>query len=362
MKRTIKTVGLILLLIAGQIAYGQTNKAKALEIGNQAIKLEDDGEYEKAIKLFETAQRIDPDKVDYPYEIAYCYFQLKEYEKVINIAEKLTDYKDAEDVVYELLGNAYDNLGKADKAIDIYESGLKKFPKSGRLYLEMGVMQMGKKNNIKELAFYEKGIEVAPKFPSNYYRAAKIYCSSTEKVWGMIYGEIFMNLERNSKRTVEISKLLFNTYKNGIKFTGENSVSVSFSKNSILSANDLKEQGKIKLPFGVGVYEPTIIISLLSQKSIDINSLDTIRSNFVNNYFTKGYDKTYPNLLFSYQKKVKEAGYIEAYNHWILMKGDEDGFDKWLSTNKDKWESFTKWFRENGLKINDNNKFYKGQY
>ena len=362
MKSTIKTIGLILLLIAGQIAYGQTNKAKALEIGNQAIKLEDDGEYEKAIKLFETAQRIDPDKVDYPYEIAYSYFQLKEYEKVISIAEKLTDHKDAEDVVYELLGNAYDNLGKAGKAIEIYESGLKRFPKSGRLYLEMGVMQTGKKNYNKELAYYEKGIEVAPKFPSNYYRAAKIYCSSTEEVWGMIYGEIFMNLERNSERTAEISKLLFDTYKSGIKFTGENSVSVSFSKNSILSVNDLKEPGKIKLPFGVGIYEPTMLISMLSEKSIDINSLDTIRSNFVNNYFMKGYNKTYPNILFAYQKQVKDAGHFEAYNHWILMKGDEDGFDKWLSTNKIKWDGFTKWFRENGLKINDSNKFYKGQY
>ena len=361
MKSTIKAIGFILLITAGQIAFGQTNKAKALAIGNQAVKLEDDGDYEKAIRLFETAQRIDPEKIDYPYEIAYSYFQLKEYEKVINIVEKLKDQKDAEDVVYELLGNAYDNVGKADKAIEIYESGLKKFPKSGRLYLEMGIMQ-GKNNYNKELAYYEKGIEVAPKFPSNYYRASKIYCNSTEKVWGMIYGEIFMNLERNSERTAEISKLLFDTYKSGIKFTGENSVSVSFSKNSILSVNDLKVPGKKKLPFGVGVYEPTIIISILSVKSININSLDTIRSNFVNNYFKKGYDKTYPNILFSYQKKVKEAGHLEAYNHWILMKGDEDGFDKWLSINKDKWESFTKWFRENGLKINDNNKFYKGQY
>jgi len=346
--KIIKTIGLILLIATGQITYGQTNKEKALEIGNQAVKLEDDGEYEKAIKLFETAQRIDPDKVDYPYEIAYSYFQLKEYEKVISILENLTDHKDVEDVVYELLGNAYDNLGKADKAIEIYESGLKRYPKSGRLYLEMGIMQMGKKNYNKELAYYEKGIEVAPKFPSNYYRAAKIFCSSTEEVWGMIYGEI--------------SKLLFDTYKSEIKFTGENTVSVSFSKISILSANDLKEPGKIKLPFGVGIYEPTILISMLSEKSININSLDTIRSNFVNNYFMKGYNKTYPNILFAYQKQVKDAGHFEAYNHWILMKGDEDGFDKWLSTNKDKWDNFTKWFRENGLKINDNNKFYRAQY
>lgn len=41
-----------------------------------------------------------------------------------------------------------------------------------------------------------------------------------------------------------------------------------------------------------------------------------------------GHDKEYPNILFSFQKQVKDAGHIEAYNHWILMKGDEEAFQK----------------------------------
>jgi hypothetical protein len=101
---------------------------------------------------------------------------------------------------------------------------------------------------------------------------------------------------------------------------------------------------------------------MLSTKSIDIHSLDNIRSEFIDNYFKNGHDKTYPNILFSYQKKVKDTGHLEAYNHWILMKGDQAGFDKWQSENKDKWERFIQWFGDNGLKINDTNKFYREQY
>jgi hypothetical protein len=44
------------------------------------------------------------------------------------------------------------------------------------------------------------------------------------------------------------------------------------------------------------------------------------------------------------------------------MKGDEDGFDTWLSDNKDKWEKFVTWFTDNSLKFNNENKFYSGQY
>lgn len=360
MTKTIKLFGLLLLAISGQLAYGQTNKQMALTKGQEAITLMDNGKLAESIKLLEEAQKLDPNRFDYPYELAYAYYSKEDFKETIKILEKNADHKDVTERLFQLLGNSYDALGKSDKAFEAYDKGLKKFPNSGIIYLEKGNVHWNNKEYDLALPFYEKGIEVDPKFPSNYYRAARIYCGSTEEVWGMIYGELFMNLERNSKRTAEISKLLFDTYKSQIKFSSDTSFSVSFSKNATINIEDLK--GKVKLPYGVGVYEPTLMISMLSVKAIDINTLNTIRSSFIDNYFKNPYSKAYPNILFAYQKKVKEAGHIEAYNHWILMKGDEDGFDKWQSANKDKWESFVTWFGDNVLKINDSNKFVSGQY
>ena len=362
MTKTIKTIGLLLFLAAGQIASGQTNKEKALEKGQEAIKLMDDGKFDESIKLLEEAQKLDPERIDYPYELAYAHYAKEDFKGAIKILEKNIDHKDVTESLFQLLGNSYDASGNSKKAFEVYDAGLKKFPNSGMIYLEKGNVHWSKKEYNKALSFYEKGIEVDPKFPSNYYRAARVYCGSTEEVWGMIYGELFMNLERNSKRTSEISKLLFDTYKSEIKFSSDTSFSVSFSQNATVNVNDLKDPSKMKLPYGIGVYEPTLMISMLSAKSIDIQSLDQIRSSFVDNYFRNGNDKTYPNVLFTYQKKVKDAGHMEAYNHWILMKGDDDGFDKWHSANKAKWDSFIKWFGDNGLKITDANKFYSGQY
>lgn len=362
MTRAFKTIGLLLFITAGQIAFGQSNREKALTKGQEAIILMDDGKISESIKLLEEAQKLDPDRFDYPYEMAYAYYLKEDYKGAVNILEKNKSHKDVTERLFQLLGNCYDELGNSDKAFHAYDEGLEIFPNSGMIYLEKGNVHWNKKEYGKALPFYEKGIEVDPKFPSNYYRAARIYCASTEEVWGMIYGEIFMNLERNSKRTPEISKLLFDTYKSEIKFSSDTSFSVSFSKNASINVSDLKDPSKMKLPYGVGVYEPTLMFSMLSVKSIDINSLDIIRSSFVDNYFKNGHDKIYPNVLFTYQKNVKDAGHIEAYNHWILMKGDEDGFDKWHTANKDKWDNFVKWFNDNGLKVDNTNKFYSGQY
>lgn len=362
MKLTIKIFGLLTFLIAGQIAFGQTNKEKALEKGKEAFKLEDEGKFNDAIKLLEEAQKLDPDNINYPYEVGYAYYANKDYKQASKYLEGILKHKDVNDRVYQLLGNCYDNLGKGDKAMETYEAGLKKFPNSGNLYLEIGIIQMGKKEYNKAIDSYEKGIEVAPKFSSNYYWAAKLYCSSSEEVLGMIYGELFMNLERNSKRTSEISKLLFDTYNKAIKFTSDTSFSVSFSKNSTMNIDNLKDPNKMKLPFGVGTYEPTLMMSMLDEKAIDLNSLDRIRKNFVETYFKNENDKKYPNILFDYQNKVLKAGHISAYNHWILMKGDEDGFNSWQLAYKDKWEDFIKWFNDNQIQIDDTHKFYSGQY
>lgn len=359
MAHTFKTIGLLLFLTAGQIAYGQDSKQLALSKGQEAVKLMDNGKIDDGIKLLEEAQRLDPERYEYKYEMAYALYLKEDFKGAIKILEKYKDHKDQNERSFQLWGNSYDMLGKSDKAFEIYDAGLAKFPKSGMLYLEKGNVHWNKKEYEKALPYYEKGIEVAPMFASNYYRATRIYCNSTEEVWGMIYGEIFMNLERNTKRTAEMSKLLYDTYLREIKRTGDNSFSVSFSKNAALSAKSA-ESGK--LPYGIGVYEPTLVLSMLSAKSIDMNSLDAIRSSFIDIYFQNENGKTYPNALFSYQKRIKEAGHLEAYNHWILMKGDEAAFDKWQSENIDKWDIFTTWFGQNPLKLNDANKFYRDQY
>ena len=71
----------------------------------------------------------------------------------------------------------------------------------------------GLKQDAEAIRFWEKGIEVDPNYSSNYYNASKFYYFTYDKVWSLIYGEIFINLESYSKRTPEIKSLLVEGYK-----------------------------------------------------------------------------------------------------------------------------------------------------
>jgi hypothetical protein len=348
-----------MLLLIVSISFGQSaeNAKKKLD---KAINLMDNGSPDEAIMLLDEARKEDPGNYIYDYEKGYAYYIKQDYPTSLKVYKKVVKYANATDQCYQMLGNLYDMTGAPEKALKAYDQGLKKFPNSGRLFVEKGNVFWGQQKYNEALFYYEEGIKADPMYPSNYYRASLIYLSSSEPVWGMIYGETFMNLENNTKRTSEISKLLFDTYKKHITISGD-TVRVSFSTNNVINISDMKDLKNFKLPFGTGSYEPTMLLSVVNEKTIDINSLDRIRNNFVDNFYSQEFNKKFPVELFSYQKKVLDAGHLEAYNHWILMKGDEENFLKWQKDNNEKWENFLIWFNENELFLDDNNKFYRAK-
>lgn len=347
-----------------------TDKEKAQAKKDEAIQLMDNGKLAESIVLLEEARKLDPDEPDLIYEMALARYQQGNFNEALKLLKELVKRKKANGRVYAMMGNTLDEMGKPEKAIDTYEEGIKKFPEEGNLYLERGVMELKREDPNAALKFFENGINSAPMYPSNYYRAAKIFLDSDQEVWGMIYGEIFMNLERGSKRTEEISKLLYYTYKGEIKFDSDTSVSVSFARsnntiyldpgqNKKAQAASLASQMMTSLggSYANSVYEMTLVKSIIGEKVINLASLDRIRTKFLKAYEQQGEDTVHPVVLFDFQKKIRDAGHLEAYNYWILGQGDEKALEEWSSEHQQQWNDFMKWFKENRIKITGENVF-----
>lgn len=231
-----KTKNYFVLLIFLSINIYAQNKPFKCEKVYDAVKLIDEQKYNEAIKILEECEKVDPSDYIYPYEIALAKSYSKDYDGAIKKSIKIKDYKEIRDDYYQLLGNNYDYKGDSAMAIKTYNEGLKKFPKSGRLYLEKGVMYESSKP-IEAIKIYEKGIEVEPMYPSNYYRVAKIYLKTNDRLSGLICGEIFMNLERTTSRTQEMSKLLYEGYKNSLIFVSQNQKKLNFARQYLMLKN-----------------------------------------------------------------------------------------------------------------------------
>jgi tetratricopeptide (TPR) repeat protein len=267
-------------LFGTQLSFGQNNREQVLALQRQAIELMDNGDPDQGIVLLRQALTLDPDYWPLTYEMAYAYMVKRDYQKAIKLAKTLYKYEDCNDLVYQLVGNCYDYLKNPKKALKVYAQGLKRFPDSGALYLEQGVVSGMQGHYDETVASFEKGISVAPMFPSNYYRAAQFYAYSTSKVWSQIYGEIMMNLLPSGDRNKEMSELLFRNYKTGIVFSTD-SVSVDFYENRPIAITiDMLLAGDVREPYGA-VYEAAMQAAAGGERSVDLESLNRIRSRWI---------------------------------------------------------------------------------
>lgn len=363
MKKIAPLIVLVLVSLTG-FSQSKQDREKARELGYEGIRLSDEGKYEEAIDLFEKARRIDPEEPDYTYEIAYAYYGLKQYKNAVKALETIIDHKNATDQYYQLLGNSYDNMKQPEEALKVYKKGLERFPSSGKLYLESGIVEYFRKNYNEAIGYWEKGVQVEPKFSSNYYWLGKVFANTDEKIWAVIYGELFMNLERGSKRTEEMSSILFDAYRSAINIKSSTEVGISFSKVMTIPSEGKEPKPPFQMHYELNMSTGLAMAVITDKKEVSIDLLSAMRNSFITSWYEKKTDKDYPNVLFDYQKKLADKGHLDAYSHWLLMKGNEDEFNQWLADKENtvKYDAFIEWYKQNPITLNDKNKFYRTQY
>lgn len=355
MKKTILT-----FIICGILfqSFGQSNTERAIELKNQAIELMDNGKIEESLKLLNQAQELDPNYMNIPYEIAFAYQLAKEYDKSIEVAKKLLKHPDVNAEVYQIIGNNYDMKGEKEKAIKYYDKGLKKFPNSGPLYLEKGIVIASKEKWFEALDVWEAGIIADPTHSSNYYYATQVLAQTQERIWAIYYGEIFLNLESNTDRSSQISKILYDTYK--VCLPIKNSKwSLDFSyKATNISIGSFKD---FKFSF-----ETTHNLSMEKgykevEPEFTIENLIKIRTQFLVDW-NENYTESYPNLIFDYHNYLIKANMFEPYFYWLLNNGSIDEFQNWKENNGESFENFIAWFNENPMTITIENRTNRFSY
>jgi tetratricopeptide (TPR) repeat protein len=279
------------------------------------------GDYPNAIIVLSNALKMEPDNLELQKDLTFTYYLQRNYSSSVESGRKLIARSDADEQCYQILGMAYKAIDEKKEADKMYKQGIKKFPSSGELYNEYGEMLWVQQDN-EAIRFWEKGIEVDPGYSSNYYNASKFYFYTYDKVWCLIYGEIFINLESYSRRTPEIKSLLVDGYKK--LFTDMKSPKNQSGKNPFTAAY------------------MSIITDLAATVNLGVTpeSLGILRSKFILEWFEKYADK-YPFRLFEYQRQLLKEGMFDAYNEWAFGASVSLlSFQNWTVQHADDYNRF----------------------
>lgn len=320
----------------------------------RAVERMDGGDFDEAARLLESVLAADPKNFLANYEMGYLLYMQERYEEAVEVLRRIKrkDYPP----LYQLLGNAYDMAGDRKRAVKTYEKGLRENPDAGRLYLELGNIACAERQYDRAFDCYRRGATVDPAHPSNYRSLALLYAISSEPVWTLVWGELFMNLERGSERTSAMSGTLAQAYRDNIRIEGDTAVRMTFSRNGRVAREGLR----LRIPFGTAVFEVAAGAALTADgipDSLTLDVLSDMRERFVDRYFEKYdrmlFDDDAARPLMDYQRQVKEAGMMKPYNYWVLSQGFPDEFRQWRDEHAVQWEDFIAWFAAHPMPVPD---------
>lgn len=321
------------------ISRAQSN---ASDLYNTALSFMRSSDYVNAILVLNHAVELAPENAQYRKQLAYAYYLNNNFQQAeVTIKQVLNS--DAADVqTYQIAGDIYVAENDPKTAEKNYKRGLKKFPDAGELYNELGIIYYNERKFTDALQTWLAGIKVNPDYASNYYNTAKIYYSSPDKVWTIIYGEIFINLERYTRRTTEMKGMLLAAYKD------------LFTNGALLNA---------RLPVPDDTKQPATpdfrqaFLNALSKGSETIvtrgitpQTLVMLRTRFVLSW-DNFYKYLYPFALFDFQQGLLKEGLFEAYNEWLFgPAGNLPQYKYWVEKHPDEMNRLINYLNDHSLK------------
>ncbi|MGQ0738111.1 MAG: tetratricopeptide repeat protein [Bacteroidota bacterium] len=316
-----KTFFLLLISFCSFIAAAQPEDPKKLH--ETAKTFMRSGDFDNAIIVLIRALQQDKNNLEMQKDLVLSYYLKRDYTRALDGVKVLVERDDADVVTFQIAGNVYKALEEVKECDRIYKRALKKFPKSGPLLSEYGELLWAIKD-FSAISFWEEGIRVDPAYSGNYYNAANYYFYTKDKVWSLIYGEIFINMESLGERGAAMKQQLLQGYKEKL-----------FAEADLMAGEE-----KNKSEFAKKFLETVAKQSSLVSKGLSAEILTMIRTRFILDWYAT-YSSRYPFRLFDFHKQLLAEGMFDAYNQWLFGPVDNlAAYDNWTKTHAEEYNNF----------------------
>ncbi|WP_409966083.1 hypothetical protein PIECOFPK_02600 [Mycovorax composti] len=312
-----------LFLCTCGFAFGQGN---VVAERTKARNFMQSGDLDNAVLVLTKAQETYKDDPELLKDLSLAYYYKGDYNKALETIKTVIASPDCDAIAYQIAGSIYKAQENFKEAEKIYKEALKDFPKSGPLYNDYGELLDIMKNPKGAIDMWQKGMQAAPSYGGNYYNAAVYYYKQQDdKIWAIIYGEIYANMESLNPRANSIKKMVLDAYKQKLFISSD------------LAAVAAKEKNE----FAKAVLNTFAKQSGISAQGITPESLAMIRTRFILDWFASYGDK-FPFRLFEFHQQLMKDGLFESYNQWMFGPvNNQAAFEKWVNEHKEEYDRFT---------------------
>jgi tetratricopeptide (TPR) repeat protein len=302
-------------------AFGQ--QAKELQANGQRYLMQND--FSNALIVLKKAAELEPANTDILNDLGLAYFMAGQYKTGYDLLKVVAEGDKADErtfLVTCMLLRGGRNIREADQ---VYRIGLQRFPKSGALHADYGefldLVESG-----RGIDWWVRGITADPSYPGNYYHASRHFSENNDFFWAALYGEIFVNLESYTTRSVEVKNILYDSYKRLYAYELANGKGRNGFEKAV--AATLQEQEAV------------------ASSGINPEVLTAIRTRFILQWFHKGLEAQFPFKLFDLQRQLLREGIFDAYNQWLFgSAANVNAFQNWTKTHPEEYVAFNQYMR-----------------
>ena len=291
------------------------------------------GNFKDAIITYKQAIKLAPDVMILYRDLGDALSRSGNYDEAEKVLTPLLTKPGADVQCFLLLAQTHAARKNTKSAIAALKKGVTKFPASGLLYHETGNVFYLEKKQEAALNAWLDGISKEPAFAENYFDAANIYLSADKVLWGIIYGEMFLEMQHDTTGDDALKNKLFKAYK------------TMFDN---FAQGEAPQYGKPSKHTTVNSFESAVqqVYSSLTpvvSDGITTENLTMVRTRFLMEWGTT-YSKKYPFSLFSYLDNVIRSGRFDMYNEWLFGKAESAAeYKAWNEFHEGDMQRFLQW-------------------
>ncbi len=349
-----KTLLMAVCLLISVFVFGQQEES-ADSLVDEGVSLQDAGHADSAMIKYNQALRFDKNNLLAMAEMAYSLLSIEKYNESISYCKKAIKTHPRDPVlktVYVSYGNALDEMGKAEKAIEIYNEGIHLFPEYAGLYFNRGISQNTLHKTDDAILSFQKSVTLNPKHPGSHNAIGHVLFN-VNNIPSLLAFCRFMVLESETNRAalnLENIQKIMNAHVSK-KDEGRLSVSISPEMLDPKKKNQQNDFSSAELMLAMS--------SALDNDSSNLNT--TALEMFIRKFsllcgYLKETEKDgygfYWDYYVPYFIEMNDKGLVTTFAYIAFTPSKTPEVNEWLKGHKKEIEDFYKWSEGFAWRIN----------